>query len=87
MQHINEIYINGRFVQPHGTEVMELINPSDRTVIGAVRLADEEDARQAIAPPRPPTKAGHAAANRSAPDTCKRCMTPSSAARRNWSRS
>jgi aldehyde dehydrogenase (NAD+) len=49
MQHINEIYINGSFVQPHGTEVMELINPSDKTVIGAVRLADEEDARQAIA--------------------------------------
>jgi aldehyde dehydrogenase (NAD+) len=49
MQHINEIYINGRFVQPHGTEVMELINPADRSVIGAVRLADEEDARQAVA--------------------------------------
>ncbi|WP_034295177.1 aldehyde dehydrogenase family protein [Herbaspirillum sp. RV1423] len=49
MQHINDIYINGQFVQPHGTETMELINPTDKTVIAVVRLADEEDARHAIA--------------------------------------
>jgi len=49
MRHINEIYINGQFVQPHGTEVMQLINPANKTTIAEVRLADEEDARRAIA--------------------------------------
>ncbi|PTT01073.1 aldehyde dehydrogenase family protein [Pedobacter sp. HMWF019] len=49
MKHINQIYINGAFVTPHGTEVFDLINPSDNQKIGTVTLGDEEDTRLAVA--------------------------------------
>lgn len=49
MKQINQIYINGEFVTPHGTEVMDLINPVTEQVAAQVRLADETDTRQAIA--------------------------------------
>lgn len=49
MKQINQIYINGEFVTPHGTEVMDLINPVTEQVAEQVRLADETDTRQAIA--------------------------------------
>lgn len=49
MKQINQIYINGEFVTPHGTEVMNLINPVTEQVAAQVRLADETDTRQAIA--------------------------------------
>src|ERR1700691_5317006 len=42
-------YINGQFVTPHGTQVVDLLNPTDNTVIGKVTMADEIDTRQAIA--------------------------------------
>src|SRR5580698_5075922 len=42
-------YINGRFVTPHGTRIIDLMNPTDNMVIGRVTLADEIDARKAIA--------------------------------------
>ena len=42
-------YINGKFVTPHGTQVVDLVNPTNNTVIGRVTLADEIDTRQAIA--------------------------------------
>src|SRR5438874_1233399 len=41
-------YINGRFVTPHGTQIVELVNPTDNKVIGKVTMADEIDARKAI---------------------------------------
>lgn len=49
MQRIERIYINGEFVTPHGQEWFDLYNPSTETVIGQVRLGDEQDARRAIA--------------------------------------
>ena len=42
-------YINGQFVTPHGTQILDLVNPTDNQVIGKVTLADETDARKAIA--------------------------------------
>src|SRR6202795_2024751 len=42
-------YIDGGFVESHGREVMDLIRPTDRQVIGRVTLGDEEDTRRAIA--------------------------------------
>ncbi len=48
MKHITRHYIHGHFVESHGTEVMDLTNPTDRTVIGRVTLGDVEDARMAI---------------------------------------
>lgn len=49
MQNIDQIYIDGAFVTPHGEERFDLVNPSTGQVIGRVRLADAEDARVAIA--------------------------------------
>src|SRR5258707_6155881 len=42
-------YINGKFVTPHGTQVVDLVNPTNNTVNGKVTMADEIDTRQAIA--------------------------------------
>jgi aldehyde dehydrogenase (NAD+) len=41
-------YIDGAFVESHGREVMDIIRPTDRKVIGRVTLGDEEDTRRAI---------------------------------------
>ncbi|AET93424.1 Aldehyde Dehydrogenase [Burkholderia sp. YI23] len=49
MQIIDTIYIDGAFVTPHGSELFELFNPATEQVIGRVRLADADDARNAIA--------------------------------------
>jgi hypothetical protein len=49
MRLIDKIYIDGSFVTPHGTELFDLRNPATAQVIGRVCLADEEDARTAIA--------------------------------------
>jgi aldehyde dehydrogenase (NAD+) len=45
-------YIDGAFVESHGQEVMDIIRPTDRKVIGRVTLGDEEDTRRAIAAAR-----------------------------------
>jgi aldehyde dehydrogenase (NAD+) len=49
MKTFDQIYINGRFTRPHGTEVLELINPTTGKVSGQVTLGDENDTRAAIA--------------------------------------
>lgn len=49
IKQINQIYINGQFVTPHGSEVMDLINPVTEQVVTQVRLADEVDTQRAIA--------------------------------------
>ena len=41
-------YINGRFVTPHGTQIVDLVNPTDNKTIGKVTMADEFDTRNAI---------------------------------------
>ncbi|KMQ65300.1 aldehyde dehydrogenase [Chryseobacterium sp. FH2] len=48
MVRINQIYINGEFVTPHGTETFNLINPANNQKIGEVTLGDEEDTKAAI---------------------------------------
>ncbi|MGH6615717.1 aldehyde dehydrogenase family protein [Sphingomonas sp.] len=49
MKIIDQVYIDGAFVTPHGTELFDLYNPATATVIGQVRLGDETDTRTAIA--------------------------------------
>jgi aldehyde dehydrogenase (NAD+) len=49
MYRIDQVFIDGAFVTPHGEERFELFNPATEDVIGTVRLADGEDARRAIA--------------------------------------
>lgn len=49
MKIIDRIYIDGKFVTPHGTEYFDLFNPAKSQVIGQARLADQHDTRLAIA--------------------------------------
>lgn len=49
MKLINEIYINGEFVKPNGTETFDLINPSNQELLGKVTLGDATDTQRAIA--------------------------------------
>jgi aldehyde dehydrogenase (NAD+) len=49
MNTITKHYIDGAFVESHGREVMDITNPTNGRVIAKVTLADEEDARRAIA--------------------------------------
>lgn len=48
MKTINQIYINGAFVTPHGTEKFDLYNPTTNDKIGEIALGDETDTRLAI---------------------------------------
>ena len=49
MHQINKIYINGEFVTPHGTQMLDLIHPVTGKVASQVILADEVDTQNAIA--------------------------------------
>jgi aldehyde dehydrogenase (NAD+) len=49
MKTVTKHYIDGAFVESHGREVMDSINPSNGKVIARMLLAGEEDARRAIA--------------------------------------
>jgi aldehyde dehydrogenase (NAD+) len=49
MQTITKHYIDGTFVESHGSEVMDIIKPTNGQVIARVTLGDEEDTRHAIA--------------------------------------
>ena len=49
MQIIKHIYIDGAFVTPHGTETIDIINPTSGVLIARAVLADADDARRAIA--------------------------------------
>src|SRR5271168_771604 len=49
MRQFTQMYVNGAFVTPHGKAIVDLVNPTNTEVIGKVTLADEIDARQAIA--------------------------------------
>jgi aldehyde dehydrogenase (NAD+) len=46
---ITKHYIDGAFVDSHGSEVIDGINPTNGQVISRITLGDEEDARRAIA--------------------------------------
>ena len=46
---VSQAYIDGAFVEPQGTEMFDLFNPSTEERIGQVRLGDRTDALRAIA--------------------------------------
>jgi aldehyde dehydrogenase (NAD+) len=52
MKIISTHYIDWAFVESHGREVMDIVSPTNAKVIARVTLADEEDARHAIAAAR-----------------------------------
>ncbi len=49
MRFIEQIYIDGQFVTPHGSARADLFNPATEEKIGEVRLADESDVDAAVA--------------------------------------
>src|ERR1700747_2822359 len=49
MKAITKNYIDGAFLESHGRDVMDVINPTNGKVIAHATLADEEDTRRAIA--------------------------------------
>jgi hypothetical protein len=69
-------YINGQFVTPHGTQIVDLVNPTDNKVIGKVAMADEIDTRKAIGA----AKQAFNTFSQSSKDTgwscCSGCTTP-----------
>ena len=46
---VGHVYIDGAFVEPHGTELFDLFDPSTEERIGQVRLGDRSDALRAVA--------------------------------------
>src|SRR4029078_8220975 len=42
-------YIDGAFAESHGSQVMDMVRPTDAQVIARVTLGDEEETRRAIA--------------------------------------
>ena len=48
MIHVDQTYIDGRFLPATGEEEVDIVNPADETVIGRARMASREDARRAI---------------------------------------
>ena len=49
MEQLNEIYINGEFVTPHGTQILDLFSPVTNEKLAQVTLGDEIDTQCAIA--------------------------------------
>jgi aldehyde dehydrogenase (NAD+) len=49
MREIEQIYINGDFVEPLGSERLSLTNPATEEKIGTVRLGNENDVKAAVA--------------------------------------
>jgi AraC-like DNA-binding protein len=49
MRSIDQIYIDGQFVTPHGQELFDLDNPAMEEMTGQVRLGDEIDAQAPVA--------------------------------------
>ena len=49
MQTITKHYIDGAFVESHGSEVLDILKPTNGQVIARVTMADEQDTKRAIA--------------------------------------
>lgn len=49
MQTRDQVHLDGRWVEPHGTEVHELVDPRSGEVFARVRHADEVDVDRAVA--------------------------------------
>jgi acyl-CoA reductase-like NAD-dependent aldehyde dehydrogenase len=70
MQEITHVYINGRSVEPHGTELFDLHNPVTGEVFGRVRLGDADDARAAVGAAKRTFRRGRAVQRRIAFPFC-----------------
>ena len=48
MKIIDQVYINGQFKKPQGTETFDLINPATKEKFGKVVLGNEKDIQEAV---------------------------------------
>jgi aldehyde dehydrogenase (NAD+) len=48
MKVINGTYINGKFTQPHGQEIVNIISPLDESILGTLQYSNAEDTKAAI---------------------------------------
>jgi aldehyde dehydrogenase (NAD+) len=79
---IDQIYIDGEFVTPHGTELFDLFNPATGQVIGQVQLADEVDTEAAIAAAKRALPAWSATSKEERIDALRRLQTAVAAKRK-----
>ena len=49
MENQSKFYINGEWVSPIGSETIEVINPSDESVVGTIAAGTKEDIDAAVA--------------------------------------
>ena len=49
MRLLDQLYIDGAFVAPHGTDTFDVINPTTEQIIATVTLADAVDTQRAVA--------------------------------------
>src|ERR1700722_5623669 len=49
MKTVNKIYVDGEFLTPHGTQVLDIISPVTNQKTGEVTLGDEVDTQKAVA--------------------------------------
>ena len=49
MENQSKFYINGAWVSPMGSESIEVINPSDESVIGSIAAGTKDDIDVAVA--------------------------------------
>lgn len=46
--HYKKLYINGKWVEPNSTSIIEVENPANKTIIGSVPAANEDDINMAV---------------------------------------
>jgi aldehyde dehydrogenase (NAD+) len=49
MKYLTQHYINGKFVESHGKQIHDILSPTNGKLLGQLTLADEVDAKNAIA--------------------------------------
>jgi aldehyde dehydrogenase (NAD+) len=49
MQNERKFYIDGKWVEPHSKQTLDVLNPANEEVIGTIVLGDQEDVNRAVA--------------------------------------
>ena len=49
MHNLQKFYINGEWVEPQGSEVLDVLNPATDAVVSQIRLGNLNDAEAAVA--------------------------------------
>src|SRR5262245_43236444 len=49
MKNERKFYIDGKWVEPHSKQTLEVLNPANEEVIATIALGDQEDVNRAVA--------------------------------------